>query len=117
MDSPNYSTIYALTKTHENYVYLFSFQIFLSIIIGALNLGNASSCLEAFAAGRAAATSIFQTVDRVRKSQSKGHEQVGGGERNEFLRGLPSMLKNMRTITVPLIQPSLISAVMSQAQQ
>ncbi|XP_077607205.1 bile salt export pump isoform X1 [Crocuta crocuta] len=39
-------------------------QIFLSIIIGALNLGNASSCLEAFAAGRAAATSIFQTIDR-----------------------------------------------------
>ncbi|XP_032450325.1 bile salt export pump isoform X4 [Lynx canadensis] len=39
-------------------------QIFLSIIVGALNLGNASSCLEAFATGRAAATSIFQTIDR-----------------------------------------------------
>ncbi|XP_053763967.1 bile salt export pump isoform X3 [Panthera pardus] len=39
-------------------------QIFLGIIVGALNLGNASSCLEAFATGRAAATSIFQTIDR-----------------------------------------------------
>ncbi|XP_007539369.2 bile salt export pump isoform X2 [Erinaceus europaeus] len=39
-------------------------QIFLSIIVGALNLGNASSCLEAFATGRAAAFSIFETIDR-----------------------------------------------------
>nr|KAF6493312.1 ATP binding cassette subfamily B member 11 [Rousettus aegyptiacus] len=39
-------------------------QIFLSVIVGALNLGNASSCLEAFAAGRAAATSIFEIIDR-----------------------------------------------------
>ncbi|XP_037379374.1 bile salt export pump isoform X2 [Talpa occidentalis] len=39
-------------------------QIFLSVIVGALNLGNASSCLEAFATGRAAATSIFETIDR-----------------------------------------------------
>ncbi|XP_035927908.1 bile salt export pump isoform X1 [Halichoerus grypus] len=39
-------------------------QIFLSILLGALNLGNASSCLEAFATGRAAATGIFQTIDR-----------------------------------------------------
>ncbi|XP_003133505.3 bile salt export pump isoform X1 [Sus scrofa] len=39
-------------------------QIFLSVIVGALNLGNASSCLEAFAAGRAAAVSIFETIDR-----------------------------------------------------
>ncbi|XP_030885490.1 bile salt export pump [Leptonychotes weddellii] len=39
-------------------------QIFLSILLGALNLGNASSCLEAFATGRAAATGIFQTIDQ-----------------------------------------------------
>ncbi|KAM5280513.1 bile salt export pump isoform 2-T2 [Ctenodactylus gundi] len=39
-------------------------QIFLSVIVGALNLGQASSCLEAFATGRAAAASIFETVDR-----------------------------------------------------
>ncbi|XP_054978347.1 bile salt export pump isoform X1 [Sorex araneus] len=39
-------------------------QIFLSVIVGALNLGNASSCLEAFATGRAAATNIFETIDR-----------------------------------------------------
>ncbi|XP_021562013.1 bile salt export pump [Carlito syrichta] len=39
-------------------------QIFLGVIVGALNLGNASPCLEAFATGRAAATSIFETIDR-----------------------------------------------------
>ncbi|XP_062966992.1 bile salt export pump isoform X1 [Cynocephalus volans] len=39
-------------------------QIFLSVIVGALNLGSASTCLEAFATGRAAATSIFETIDR-----------------------------------------------------
>ncbi|XP_032968590.1 bile salt export pump isoform X2 [Rhinolophus ferrumequinum] len=38
--------------------------IFLSVIVGALNLGNASSCLEAFATGRAAASSIFETIDQ-----------------------------------------------------
>uniref|UniRef100_A0A8D2HC34 ATP binding cassette subfamily B member 11 n=1 Tax=Urocitellus parryii TaxID=9999 RepID=A0A8D2HC34_UROPR len=38
--------------------------IFFSVLTGALNLGNASSCLEAFAAGRAAAVSIFETIDR-----------------------------------------------------
>lgn len=96
MDSPNDGTIYKLTRTRENYVYLFSFQIFLSILLGALNLGNASSCLEAFATGRAAATGIFQTIDRVCESQSKGREQVGGGEKNEVLRNLPSMLRKMR---------------------
>lgn len=69
MYSSKANTIYKLRKTHKNYVYLFSFQIFLSVIVGALNLGNASSCLEAFAAGRAAATSIFEIIDRVCKSQ------------------------------------------------
>ncbi|MBZ3889895.1 Bile salt export pump [Sciurus carolinensis] len=43
---------------------VFLFQIFFCVLTGALNLGNASSCLEAFAAGRAAAASIFQTIDR-----------------------------------------------------
>lgn len=31
-----------------------------------MNLGQASPCLEAFAAGRGAATIIFETIDRVR---------------------------------------------------
>lgn len=96
MDSPNDGTIYKLTKTRENHVYLFSFQIFLSILLGALNLGNASSCLEAFATGRAAATSIFQTIDRVCESRSKGHELVEGGEKNAVLRNLHSMLGKTR---------------------
>lgn len=67
MGSPNDSEDYL--QIDENYVCLFLLQIFLSVIVGALNLGNASSCLEAFAAGRAAATSIFETMDRVCKSQ------------------------------------------------
>lgn len=67
MGSPNDSEDYV--QIDENYVCLFLLQIFLSVIVGALNLGNASSCLEAFAAGRAAATSIFETMDRVCKSQ------------------------------------------------
>ncbi|XP_010605234.1 bile salt export pump isoform X1 [Fukomys damarensis] len=39
-------------------------QVFLGVLVGALNLGNASSCLEAFATGRAAAATIFETIDR-----------------------------------------------------
>lgn len=31
-----------------------------------MNLGQASPCLEAFAAGRGAATIIFETIDRVK---------------------------------------------------
>ncbi|XP_006902171.1 PREDICTED: bile salt export pump-like isoform X1 [Elephantulus edwardii] len=39
-------------------------QIFLSVLVAALNLGNASTCLEAFATGRAAASKVFETIDR-----------------------------------------------------
>lgn len=39
-------------------------QIFLSVIVAAMNFGHASSSLEIFATGRSAATSIFQTIDR-----------------------------------------------------
>lgn len=46
-------------------------QIFLCVIIAAMNIGNASSCLEIFSTGCSAASSIFQTIDRVRKSQKK----------------------------------------------
>lgn len=34
--------------------------------MAAMNLGQASPCLEAFASGRAAAKSIFETIDRVK---------------------------------------------------
>lgn len=50
-------------------MFISSHQIFLSVIVGALNLGNASSCLEAFATGRAAATSIFEAIDQVCESR------------------------------------------------
>ncbi|KAI7808305.1 putative bile salt export pump [Triplophysa rosa] len=39
-------------------------QVFFGVLMGALNLGQASPCLEAFASGRAAAESIFDTIDR-----------------------------------------------------
>uniref|UniRef100_A0A8C7UAN0 Bile salt export pump n=1 Tax=Oncorhynchus mykiss TaxID=8022 RepID=A0A8C7UAN0_ONCMY len=39
-------------------------QVFFGVLIAALNLGQASPCLEAFAAGRGAATIIFETIDR-----------------------------------------------------
>ena len=43
-----------------------SFQVFFGVLVAAMNLGQASPCLEAFAAGRGAATIIFETIDRVR---------------------------------------------------
>uniref|UniRef100_A0A9J8AIK1 ATP-binding cassette, sub-family B (MDR/TAP), member 11a n=1 Tax=Cyprinus carpio carpio TaxID=630221 RepID=A0A9J8AIK1_CYPCA len=39
-------------------------QVFFGVLMGAVNLGQASPCLEAFASGRAAAKSIFDTIDR-----------------------------------------------------
>ncbi|XP_029306488.1 bile salt export pump [Cottoperca gobio] len=39
-------------------------QVFFGVLIGALNLGQASPSLEAFASGRAAATVIFETIER-----------------------------------------------------
>ncbi|XP_074483183.1 bile salt export pump isoform X2 [Sebastes fasciatus] len=39
-------------------------QVFFGVLIAAMNLGQASPCLEAFAAGRGAATVIFETIDR-----------------------------------------------------
>ncbi|XP_047226189.1 bile salt export pump isoform X2 [Girardinichthys multiradiatus] len=39
-------------------------QIFFGVLMAAMNLGQASPCLEAFASGRAAAKIIFETIDR-----------------------------------------------------
>ncbi|KAK1166105.1 bile salt export pump-like isoform X1 [Acipenser oxyrinchus oxyrinchus] len=39
-------------------------QVFFGVLIGALNLGQASPCLEAFASGRGAAAVIFETSDK-----------------------------------------------------
>ncbi|NXE24485.1 ABCBB protein, partial [Ardeotis kori] len=39
-------------------------QVFFGVLVGALNLGQASPCLEAFATGRGAAASIFETIDK-----------------------------------------------------
>lgn len=48
----------------------FVLQVFFGVLIAALNLGQASPCLEAFAAGRGAATIIFETIERVRTPQT-----------------------------------------------
>ncbi|XP_039613486.1 LOW QUALITY PROTEIN: bile salt export pump [Polypterus senegalus] len=39
-------------------------QVFFGVLFAAMNLGQASPCLEAFASGRGAATLIFETIDR-----------------------------------------------------
>jgi len=51
----------------------FCLQVFFGVLIAALNLGQASPCLEAFAAGRGAATIIFETIDRVRTPTDNLH--------------------------------------------
>lgn len=43
----------------------FLLKVFFGVLVAAMNLGQASPCLEAFAAGRGAATIIFETIDRV----------------------------------------------------
>lgn len=48
------------------YILTSSFQVFFGVLVAAMNLGQASPCLEAFAAGRGAATIIFETIERVR---------------------------------------------------
>uniref|UniRef100_A0A8B9LZE9 ATP-binding cassette, sub-family B (MDR/TAP), member 11a n=1 Tax=Astyanax mexicanus TaxID=7994 RepID=A0A8B9LZE9_ASTMX len=58
-------------------------SVFFGVLIGAMNLGQASPCLEAFASGRAAAKSIFDTIDRIPKIDcfsEEGHklEKVKG---------------------------------------
>ncbi|KAI4873056.1 hypothetical protein NFI96_025473 [Prochilodus magdalenae] len=58
-------------------------QVFFGVLMGAMNLGQASPCLEAFASGRAAAKSIFETIDRIPKIDcfsEEGHklEKVKG---------------------------------------
>ncbi|XP_077304025.1 bile salt export pump-like isoform X2 [Lithobates pipiens] len=39
-------------------------QVFFGILVAAMNLGQASPCLEAFASGRAAATIIYETIEK-----------------------------------------------------
>ncbi|XP_053327619.1 bile salt export pump-like [Spea bombifrons] len=39
-------------------------QVFFGVLVAAMNLGQASPCLEAFASGRAAATTIYETIEK-----------------------------------------------------
>ena len=40
-------------------------QVFFAVLIGAINLGQASPNLEAFSVGRSAAALVFQIIERV----------------------------------------------------
>lgn len=57
------------------YLYMMvNLQVFFGVLIAALNLGQASPCLEAFASGRGAATIIFETIERVRGDLVTDHQ-------------------------------------------
>ncbi|KAK3569006.1 hypothetical protein QTP86_021584 [Hemibagrus guttatus] len=58
-------------------------QVFFGVLMGAMNLGQASPCLEAFASGRAAAKSIFETIDRPPKIDCFSEE----GHKLESVKG------------------------------
>ncbi|XP_040297614.1 bile salt export pump-like [Bufo bufo] len=49
-------------------------QVFFGVLVGALNLGQASPCLQAFASGRGAATHIFETIDKEPKIDCMSEE-------------------------------------------
>ncbi|KAG8000685.1 Bile salt export pump [Nibea albiflora] len=72
-------------------------QVFFGIFVAAMNLGQASPCLEAFASGRAAAKTIFSTIDRILNDLSM---QISAGETTAFVG--PS--GSGKSTTVQLIQ-------------
>ncbi|XP_073490099.1 bile salt export pump-like isoform X2 [Aquarana catesbeiana] len=49
-------------------------QVFFGVLVGALNLGQASPCLQAFASGRGAATNIYETIDNEPKIDCMSEE-------------------------------------------
>ncbi|XP_040295452.1 bile salt export pump [Bufo bufo] len=58
-------------------------QVFFGVLVAAMNLGQASPCLEAFASGRAAATIIYETIEKtpvIDCMSNEGHklDQVKG---------------------------------------
>ncbi|XP_077128891.1 bile salt export pump-like [Ranitomeya variabilis] len=58
-------------------------QVFFGVLVAAMNLGQASPCLEAFASGRAAATIIYETIEKkpvIDCMSTEGHklDQVKG---------------------------------------
>ncbi|XP_075465261.1 bile salt export pump-like isoform X1 [Ascaphus truei] len=58
-------------------------QVFFGVLVAAMNLGQASPCLEAFASGRAAATIIYETIEKkpvIDCMSKEGHklDQVNG---------------------------------------
>lgn len=58
------NTVWKCRKKEPAKPFVF-FQVFFGVLVAAMNLGQASPCLESFAAGRGAATIIFETIDRV----------------------------------------------------
>ncbi|TKS67247.1 Bile salt export pump ATP-binding cassette sub-family B member 11 [Collichthys lucidus] len=72
-------------------------QVFFGVLVAAMNLGQASPCLEAFASGRAAAKNIFSTIDRILNDLSM---QINAGETTAFVG--PS--GSGKSTTIQLIQ-------------
>ncbi|ETE69646.1 Bile salt export pump, partial [Ophiophagus hannah] len=52
-----------VSNTQQPFTFYLTSGVFLGVLVGALNLGQAAPCLEAFATGRGAATNIFETID------------------------------------------------------
>ena len=67
-------------------------------MIAAMNLGQASPCLEAFASGRGAATIIFETIDRVR---DENKELFSKGNCFLLLTRLPFKTRSRRSTVCP----------------
>ncbi|KAG8432402.1 hypothetical protein GDO86_016881 [Hymenochirus boettgeri] len=57
-------------------------QVFFGVLVGALNLGQASPCLQAFASGRGAATTIYETIDQI---LNKLNMVIKSGETTAFV--------------------------------
>ncbi|KAG7280410.1 hypothetical protein CRUP_028150 [Coryphaenoides rupestris] len=78
-------------------------QVFFGVLMAAMNLGQASPCLEAFASGRAAASTIFETIDRepeIDCFSEKGHKLdkvTGDIEFHDILDRLSMVIKAGKT--------------------
>ncbi|XP_075037496.1 bile salt export pump-like [Mixophyes fleayi] len=59
-------------------------QVFFGVLVAAMNLGQASPCLEAFASGRAAATLIYETIEKAPIIDSMSEE----GHKLDHVKGI-----------------------------
>ena len=60
--SDQVSTLSVMPLSHGSHCQ--SFQVFFSVLMGAMNVGQAAPYVEAFASAKAAAAAIFAVIDR-----------------------------------------------------